>query len=169
MFSLWLSCYRTGVSTQTEMCFWAVRQAAESGRRRQLLSLRRYRWCLYAGTWMVHGRWEELSASTFSFSALNHHTDCVAVNCWDCVIVVPLLSRAGGTVLARLCALRELTSFFFFWHTYIQTVLCREKDQRCFVGCFNFYYKPPWNVDLLSVGNAVVLWCTLRSGINVAP
>ena len=159
MFSLWLSCYRTGVSTQTEMCFWAVRQAAESGRRRQLLRLRRYRWCLYAGTWMVHGRWEELSASTFSFSALNHHTDCVAVNCWDCVIVVPLLSRAG-TVLALLCALRELTSFFL---TYIQTVLCREKDQRCFVGCFNFYYKPLWNVDLLSVGNAVE--CCIYCGV----
>ena len=120
VFSLWLSCGRTGVSTQTEMCFWAVRQAAESGRWRQLLSLRRYRWCLYAGTWMVHGRWEELSASTFSFSALNHH--CVAVNCWDCVIVVPVLSplceppprrHHFGTVV-WLAWIDE----FFFCHTY---------------------------------------------------
>lgn len=121
MFSLWLSCYRTGVSTQTEMCFWAVRQAAESGRRRQLLSLRRYRWCLYAGTWMVHGRWEELSASTFSFSALNHHTEWLCCSkllrlCDCCASAQPRWWYRFGTAVC----LAWIDEVFFDIHTYRQ-------------------------------------------------
>ena len=61
----------------------------------------------------------------------------VAVNCWDCVIVL-----CTACVLGPRCCMNFQRAFFSTLHD----VLAGKKDQRCLFPALIFFYKPPWNL-----------------------
>ena len=90
----------------------------------------------------------------------------VAVNCWDCVIVLCTSLVLGPRLL------HEFSEGFFFDTT--RCVLAGKKDQRCLFPALIFFYKPPWNLwFIISVALVCyVVWETtnygffMRKGIN---
>ena len=125
VFSLWLSCGRTGVSTQTEMCFWAVRHPSWERRRD---ADARHLWL--NGVVGCHG-----CAATFSFSALYHSVCCSKLlRLCDCSVYC---LRAWAALL------HEFSEGFF---STLLGVLAGKKDQRCLFPALIFFYKPPWNL-----------------------
>ena len=72
----------------------------------------------------------------------------VAVNCWDCVIVL-----CTAFVLGPRCCMNFQRAFF----STIHGVLAGKKDQRCLFPALIFFYKPPWNLwFIISVVSAVL-------------
>ena len=81
----------------------------------------------------------------------------VAVNCWDCVIVL-----CTACVLGPRCCMNFQRAFF----STLLGVLAGKKDQRCLFPALIFFYKPPWNLwFIISVALVCyVVWETTNYG-----